>query len=215
VSGRTHFLTSSSIIEHVRAVFDTGGCYLAYFFFDFKDVAKQDNRALLSSLITQLSTQSDTCFEKLFHTYSKHGGGSQQPSERALLQCLKDMLVDLGHAPIYVIIDVVDECPNTSKAPGAPRSRREVLETIKELVKLGIPNLHVCITSRPELDIRNTVKQLARLVVSLQDQDGQKDDIAAYVHSTVYSDNEEVMTRWGEELKERVVQTLSCKADGM
>jgi hypothetical protein len=208
-------LTSSSIIEHVRAVSDAGGCYLAYFFFDFKDVAKQDNRALLSSLIIQLSTQSDTCFEKLFHTYSKHGVGSQQPSEGALLQCLKDMLMGLGQAPIYVIVDAVDECPNTSKAPGAPRLRQEVLETIKQLVNLGIPNLHVCITSRPELDIRNTVKQLARLVVSLQDQDGQKDDIVAYVRSIVYSDNEEIMKKWGEELKERVVETLSCKADGM
>jgi hypothetical protein len=206
-------LTSSSIIEHVRAVSDT--CYLAYFFFDFKDVAKQDNRALLSSLLTQLSAKSDTCFEKLFHTYSNHDRGSQQPREDALLQCLKEMLKDLGEAPIYVIVDAVDECPNTSKAPGAPRSRREVLETIKQLVKLGIPNLHVCITSRLEVDIRNVVKQLARLVVSLHDQDGQRHDIAAYVRSVVYSNNEEIMSKWGEELKERVVETLSCKADGM
>ena len=121
----------------------------------------------------------------------------------------------LGQAPIYVVVDAVDECPNTSTVPGAPRSRREVLETIKELVKLGIPSLHVCITSRPEVDIRNAVKQLARLVVLLHDQDGQKDDIAAYVRSVVYSDNEEIMKKWGEELKERVVETLSCKADGM
>jgi hypothetical protein len=203
------------IIEHVRAVSDAGACYLAYFFFDFKDVAKQDNRALLSSLLTQLSTKSDTCFEKLFHTYSNHDDGSQQPSEGALLQCLKEMLIDSGQAPLYVIVDAVDECPNTSKAPGAPRSRREVLETIKQLVKLGIPNLRVCITSRPELDIRKTFKQLARLVVSLHDQDGQKDDIVTYVRSIVYSDNEEIMDKWGEELKERVVETLSCKADGM
>jgi NACHT domain len=209
-------MTSSAIIEHIRALCDANASYLAYFFFDFKDVAKQDNRALLSSLLTQLSTKSDTCFEKLFHTYSNHNDGSQQPSERALLQCLKDMLVDLGHAPIYIIVDAVDECPNTSKAPGAPRSRREVLDTIKELVKLHLPNLHICVTSRPEVDIRNAVKQVAAcLIVPLHDQDGQKNDIATYVRSVVYSDREELMNKWGSELKERVVETLSSKADGM
>jgi hypothetical protein len=208
-------MTSSAIIEHLRALSDPSTSYLAYFFFDFKDVAKQDNRALLSSLLLQFSTQSDTCFEKLFHIHSKHDRGSQQPSEGTLLQCLKDMLVVLGPAPIYIIVDAVDECPNTSKAPGAPRSRREVLETIKGLVKLHLPNLHICITSRPEVDIRNAVKQLARLIVPLHNQDGQKRDIAAYVRSVVYSDSEELMKKWGGELKERVAETLSSKADGM
>jgi hypothetical protein len=208
-------LTSSAIIEHVRAVSNAGASYLAYFFFDFKDVAKQDNRALLSSLLTQLSTAADICFEKLFYLYSTHDNGSRQPSESTLLQCLKDLLMDLGQAPIYVVVDAVDECPNTSRVPGAPRSRREVLETIKELVKLRIPNLHICITSRPEVDIRNAVRQSARLIVSLHDQDGQKHDIGVYVRSVVYSDNEEMMNKWGGELKEIVVETLSCKADGM
>jgi hypothetical protein len=208
-------MTSSAIIDHLRALCDASTSYLAYFFFDFKDVAKQDNRALLSSLLTQLSTKSDKCFDKLVHTYSNHDDGSQQPSEGALLQCLKDMIVDLGQAPIYIIVDAVDECPNTSKSPGAPRSRREVLETIKELVELRLPNLHISFTSRPEVDIRNAVKRLACLIVPLHDQDGQKDDIAAYVRSVVYSDREELMKKWSGELKERVAETLSSKADGM
>jgi hypothetical protein len=209
-------MSSSAIIEHLRALCDASASYLAYFFFDFKDVAKQDNCALLSSLLLQLSTQSNTCFEKLFHIYSEHGGGSRQPSEGTLLQFLKDMLVDLGQAPIYIIVDAIDECPNTSKAPGAPRSRREVLETIKELVELRLPNLHICFTSRPEVDIRNTVRQLAAcLIVPLHDQDGQKDDIATYVHSVVYSDREVLMKKWGSELKKRVAEILSSKADGM
>jgi hypothetical protein len=208
-------LKSSAIIEDIRIVSDTRASYLAYFFFDFKDIAKQDNRALLSSLLIQLSDQSGPCFERLSDIYSEHRDGSQQPSESALLQCLKDMLTVLRHAPIYLIVDAVDECPNISKTPGAPLSRQEVLDVVKELVELRLPYLHVCITSRPEVDIQNAIRQLKCVKVSLHNQDGQKGDIARYVRWVVYSDKYHVMKMWSDELKERVIETLSSNADGM
>jgi hypothetical protein len=124
------------------------------------------------------------------------------------------MLRSLGQAPIYVIVDALDECPNTSKAPGSPRSRQEVLEVVKELVNLRLPTLHICVTSRPEFDIRNSL-ELANFKLSLRDQDCQKRDIAEYVHSVVYSDKESVMMKWGEDVKHLVIETLSDNADGM
>jgi hypothetical protein len=45
---------------------NAGSAFLAYFYFDFKDTAKQDSRALLSSLLVQLSDQSDIFFDTLF-----------------------------------------------------------------------------------------------------------------------------------------------------
>jgi hypothetical protein len=211
------FLTSSAIIEEIQTVSDVGSSYLAYFFCDFKDIAKQDSRSLLSSLLVQLSTRSYACFKALHGTYSKHGDGSQQPSEEALLQCLKDMLTALGQAPIYLVVDAVDECPNTPspKEPGAPLLRQEMLDVVKELVKLRLSNLHICLTSRPEDDIRNAMEQTACFRVSLQDHAGQKKDIITYVRSVVYSNKYTAMTRWGRELKEQVVETLSKNADGM
>jgi hypothetical protein len=213
--GELIFLASSAIIEDIRNISDPGPSHLAYFFFDFTDTAKQDNRALLSSLLLQFSTQSYPCFKKLSAIYSGHGNGSQQPSKGALLQCLKDMLTALSQVPIYLVIDAVDECPNIPKALGAPLSRQEVLDVVKELVKSRLPNLHVCITSRPEVDIRNAVEQLTCFRVSLHDQDGQKEDIGTYIRSVVYSDKHHVMKRWNRELKEQVIDTLSSKADGM
>jgi hypothetical protein len=121
----------------------------------------------------------------------------------------------LGQAPIYLIVDALDECPNTSKVPGSPHSRQEVLEVLKELVNLRLPTLHICVTSLPEFDIRNSLEKLATFKLSLHDQDGQKQDIAEYVRSVVYSDKEPVMTKWGEDVKHLVVETLSDKADGM
>jgi hypothetical protein len=51
--------------------------------------------------------------------------------------------------------------------------------------------------------------------VSLHDQTGQKEDIADYIRSVVYSNSEQIMRRWRVEDKELVVETLSERADGM
>ena len=81
---------------------------------------------------------------------------------------------------------------------------------------LRLPRLHVCVTSRPEFDIRATLGRLALQSVSLHDESGQRDDIVDYVRSVVYSDSEEtMMKRWREEDKKMVVDSLSEKADGM
>ena len=116
---------------------------MAYFFFDFKDAAKQDARALLSSLLIQLSDQSDLSFKALFNMYSTHSRGTQRPSESDLSQCLKNILMIPGQVPIYLIVDAVDECPNTSKVLGAPRSRQRVLEVVKGLDNLCLPGAYM------------------------------------------------------------------------
>ena len=123
------------------------------------------------------------------------------------------MLTIPDQPPIYIILDALDECPNSY---GVPSPRSQVLSLVKQLMDLCLPHLHVCVTSRPEFDIRPTLGRLALHSVSLHDESGQKDDIIDYVKSVVYSDTEEtMMKRWREEDKQMVVETLSEKADGM
>jgi hypothetical protein len=112
--------------------------------------------------------------------------------------------------PIYLIFDALDECPNTTEVPS---SRDKVLSLLEKLVKLNLPNLHLCITSRPEIDIRTFLEPLTSNRISLHDQSGQKKDIVDYVNSVVYSDKN--MRRWREEDKKVVIEVLSDKADGM
>lgn len=89
-----------------------------------------------------------------------------------------------------------------------------MLDLIKELVKLHLPNLRLCITSRPEVDIWTALGPLTSTsnCVTLHDESGQKQDIVDYINSVVRSD-----TRMGlrEEDKELIIQTLSDRADGM
>jgi hypothetical protein len=121
---------------------------LAFFYCDFREDRKKELRGLLSSFVVQLYHQSDSYFDILSNFYSEHDKGSRPPSDDALAGCLKDLLKFPGLAPVYLIVDALDECPN----PSVVRSpRAEVLSFVEELVTTQIPNLRVCVTSRPEL----------------------------------------------------------------
>jgi hypothetical protein len=183
---------------------------MAYFYFDFRDANKQNRSDLLPSLVTQLSSQSDRCFDTLFHLYVTHDQGAQKPNEDALMRCLKDMLTLPDQHPVYIVIDALDECPDTS---GMPSPREQVLDLLKELVELPSSNLHLCVTSRPEVDIRHALEPLTSRRVSLHEQSGQKKDIIEYVTSVVHSDSK--MRRWRDEDKNLVIEALSGRADGM
>ena len=115
-----------------------------------------------------------------------------------------------GQAPTYIIVDALDECPDSS---GTPSAREEVLELINELVDLKLPNVHLCVSSRPEMDIQMALEPLTSLEISLHDEIGQKDDIIEYIKSVVRSDR--CMRRWTEEDKQLVIDTLSDRANGM
>ena len=181
---------------------------MAYYYFDFRDDKKQDCYGLLSSLILQLSLESDTSCNILSKLYSDNNR-ARKPTLIALKKCIKDMLSQPGQGPIYIIVDALDECPNSS---GTPSARGKVLEVIKELAGLGLSNVHLCVASRPEVDIQKVLESLDTLQVSLHNEIGQEADIVAYIKSVVNSDN---VLDWTEEDENLVVNTLSQKANGM
>jgi hypothetical protein len=122
------------------------------------------------------------------------------------------MLQVPSQVPIYVIIDALNECPDTS---GVQSPREEILALVEELVGLCLPNLRLCVTSRPDVDIRNVLEPLTSTSnrISLHDEDGQQKDIADHVRFVVYSDKK--ILRWREKDKELVVKTLLDRAGGM
>ena len=200
----------SAIIHDVEGMRAAGLATMAYYYFDFRDIKKQDCHGLLSSLISQLSSESDSCFQILSKLYFDHGRGIRQPEIDALKKCITDMLSLPGQAPVYMIVDAIDECPNSS---GRPSAREEVLKLIEELVDLKLPSVHLCVASRPEMDIRFVFEPLSSLNISLHDERGQKEDIIEFIRSVIHLDWR--MRRWKEEDKQFVIDTLSDRADGM
>jgi hypothetical protein len=200
--------TRSAIIEDVEGKRAIGLAKMAYYYFDFRDSKKQDCYGLLSSLILQLSLESDPCYNILSKLHSDNNR-ARKPTLIALKKCLKNMLSQPGQGPIYIIVDALDECSNSS---GTPSARGKVLELIKELVDLGLPDVHLCVASRPEIDIQKALESLNPLQISLHNEIGQEADIIAYIKSVVNSDS---VLDWTEEDKNMVINTLSQKANGM
>jgi hypothetical protein len=203
-------LASSAIIEDMRFLRKSGLASLAFFYCDFRDDQKKDQRGLVSSLLVQLCEQSDAYSAILSDFYVAHDDGSQHASDSELRDCLKNMVKLPWQAPVYVVIDALDECPVTT---GLPSPREEVLEVVEELVNLKIPNLRICVTSRPEADIIPVLEPLAFRSVSLHAESGQVQDIAEYVRSVIHTDRE--MRRWKATDKQLVIDELIKKANGM
>ena len=194
------------------ALQEAGKATMAYFYFDFRDPNKQNLHNALPSLLTQLSACSDGYCDILSDVYKAHKNGAYKPNTTTMVACLKEMLALPGQRPVYIILDALDECPNTF---GIPSARRQVLDFLKGLVGLQLPNLHLCVTSRPEVDIRAALEPLAFHTVSIHDQSGQKKDINDYIRSIVYADSDTAMGRWRAQDKELVIETLTERADGM
>jgi len=203
-------LTRSAIIQDVKAMHAAGLATMAYYYFDFRDVKKQDCYGLLSSIISQLSAKSDSCYGVLSKLYSDNCRDIGKPEIGALKKCLADMLSLPGQGQIYIIVDALDECPNF---PGTPSAREDVLEFVKEIVNLNLPNVNLCVASRPEMDIRLVLEPLTTLRISLHEEIGQKKDIIEYINYIVRSDWS--LRRWKEEDNQLVVDTLSSKVDCM
>jgi hypothetical protein len=202
--------TSSTIIEDVGEMCKSGLALLAFFYFDFRDDSKKNLRGLLSSLLVQFCHSSDTYSAILSDFYSEHDKGLRQASDNALTDCLKRMLMHPGQAPIYIIIDALDECPNTF---GMPTPREKVLKFVKELVDLKLSNFRICITSRPEADITISLDSLPFNQISLHRESGQMQDIVDYINFFVHTDTK--MKRWRTADKELVIEVLTNKVDGM
>jgi hypothetical protein len=202
--------TSSTIVEDIDYVRRSGLASLAFFYCDFRDDDKKCLRGLLSSLLVQFCQASDTYSAILSDFYSECDNGSRHPTDKALIGCLKRILEHPGQAPIYIIIDGLDECPNTF---GMPSPREKVLNFVEELVDLHLENLHICITSRPEADVKVSLDRLPFNQISLDTETGQVQDIINYVKSVV--DTDPYMKRWKAADKELVVEVLTRRSDTM
>ena len=203
-------MASSTIIEDIDSMRKSGLASLAFFYCDFTEDGKRSLRGLLSSVLDQLCHQSKSYRRILSNFYLERAIGSQHPSEDELKRCLKKILEVPNEAPVYLIVDGLDECSNT---PDMPSPREKVLMLFKNLVNLKLPNLRICVTSRPEIDIKEALELPDFRSVSLHDESRQRKDIEKYIRFIVNRDPK--MRGWKAAVKKMVIDVLIKKSDGM
>jgi hypothetical protein len=94
-----------------------------------------------------------------------------------------------------------------------PSPREKVLMLLEDLINSQVPNLRICVMSRPEIDIKVALEPLTFRSVSLHDESGQMEDISSYIRSVVNTDLK--MRRWKAADKELAIDVLIKKSDGM
>ncbi len=116
-----------------------------------------------------------------------------------------------GQRPIFIVIDAMDVCPNTT---GSKSPRQKVLIFVEDIIRSRYPNLYICVTSSPEPDIKKTLNLLTSTLsrVNLHEEAGQKDDIKSYIRSFVK--NNEETRKWTRDNQDLFTNTLLKQADG-
>jgi hypothetical protein len=205
-----HLSSSSAIIEDILGMRERGQALLGFFYCDFREDQEKDFCGLLSSLLVQLCDQFDAYCALLSDFHVAHGRGSQYASDGELLECLRDLVKIPEQATVYIIVDALDECPKSNDLL-SPRDK--VLDLVEDLVQLGVPHLRICVTSRPEADIKAVLDPLSSRSISLHSESGQIRDIAKYIRCVIATHRE--FRRWKAVDKELVIEVITRKADGM
>ncbi|KAK1506286.1 vegetative incompatibility protein HET-E-1 [Colletotrichum tamarilloi] len=163
---------SSTVIQHtLRHRRSNPSIGLCFFFFSFNDESKQDASAMLRALILQLSDQLDyvpCALQRIHDLRKKH---NIPPSTADLLQCFRQVLRLFQN--VYVVLDALDESPRET-------SRFGLLETLKEIRDWSELGVHLLVTSRDEVDIREGIDIEDQATILMKHQ-GIDDDIASYV----------------------------------
>jgi hypothetical protein len=202
-SGKT--ILSAGIIRDMQELCEEDPAKsLAFFFFDFNDVEKQDPIRMVKSLISQFLNRCNNVPNTVRSLYTACKNGRREASERQLLQALRDTL-DLLPAP-FVVLDALDECSSWNL----------LFETLVEMQSWGNKNLRVLMTSREEINIKEVLEDIVPpnnrtcLENHLVDE-----DIKAYVQERLAKDKS--FKRWQNDLEVRgeIEGTLGPKANGM
>ena len=199
-------ILSSIIIENLSETIPPSHTLL-YFYFDFSDTEKQSFENMLRSLISQLYYGLDKAREEvdlIFSSYHK----LRQPTTRLLCDLFLRSIKQADRA--LIILDALDECKNRKGD-----ETEGLLSWIRHLQELGLNNVHLLVTSRPEQDIKTTLEaQIGKeKIISLQ-SNLVSQDIYNYIHASVQE--YEGFRRWRgrPEVQVEIKNQLVEKANG-
>lgn len=168
---------------------------VAFYYFAFDDESKKDAHGMLRALLLQLSVQFEGGQKELEQLRVK--SEPYKPPKDVLLQTLRSFLERFDD--IYIILDALDECPRDN-------SREDVLEVIKVIRGWCLPSVHLLVTARDHLDIRQSLNPSHGCGVSMKNSETDK-DIFDYVSHQLGHDKR--LQRWKirhEEIQEKLTQ---------
>jgi hypothetical protein len=186
-------LTSRSIVvDHLEKHVDSQNCGIAYIYFDSQDQQHQTALNVFASLLKQLAVRSKQKSPTLIGMHSRHQARGTLPGFTELGDCLESVCTLVSAS--FIILDALDECEESI--------RHKVLQ---ELGRLKCKSVKVLATGRPHIVGLGNFKFSLTLPVKADIH-----DLRHYLERKLAETTLENM-----ELKERIVDELSKKADGL
>jgi hypothetical protein len=190
---------SSTVIEGVNGHQQPGEA-VAYFYFDFRDGAKQSLAQAIRSLLVQFCAKSTEAFRILEDIYKNHNQGQQTPHCREIVKALSRVVDTFSRA--YIILDALDECPE----------RYDLLNFLEDKPKWKPEQLKVLVTSRPLSDIKEALDNVGAQRVALE-SNLVDNDIKTHVHFRIL--REKALNKWPSSVREDIEKCLTEGAAGM
>ncbi|KAK2018229.1 hypothetical protein LZ32DRAFT_366427 [Colletotrichum eremochloae] len=173
---------------------------IAFFSFTFADEGKQDVSAMIRALLLQLSSQlgiTNTAVARLYERYC-----TTTPPDQVLIECLHQLFHYF--LDIYIVIDALDESPRE-------KHRDAMLQVLNDIRAWSEPGLHLLVTSRDEVDIRDALEAVPEEVV-VMNNNGIDNDIASFVSQHLRDSRR--LRKW-KEYHRRIEEVLIEKANGV
>lgn len=193
-------LCSTAIQHTFHRMKDKCGVGVALFYFSFNDESKQNVSGMLRALLLQLSTQIPDGEKHLEQLYGVCKPST--PSVSALLNSLRTIASQFND--VFILLDALDESPRDSE-------RGDVLEGIETIRKWDLPGLHLLVTSRTELDIRECLKPRADEDLSMKGSEIDK-DISNFISDQLKDDQK--LQRW-KAFHHEIQEKLTQRAQGV
>ncbi|KAJ4037353.1 hypothetical protein NW756_005642 [Fusarium oxysporum] len=208
-SGTGKTILTSTVIEDIRnsPLPQLRNYAILYFYITFTDSQKQCLDAILRSLINQLYHSRQETRHPITSLRSKCGGGSSRATVEQLKSTFREMLSVGGE--VFILIDALDEYQNRST------QRDDLLSWIESFHNEPV-NTHLLVTSRPEDDIKTSIKTWAdsdSIIFLTPDNVGR--DISDYVYDVVIKSTS--FRRWHGQTSTQndIVNSLTAKSDGV
>jgi hypothetical protein len=193
-------------VEHITAKAglrdDTAICFAYY---NYRDTQLANVSRIIAALMKQLCRRRD----RIPHSLLQIKDDALSPSSVGTQERFISLIEDLYQ--VYVVLDALDECPE--------QNREEVLRFVTGIVTTRIPcRVKVFITSRREMDIAKAFEDKHIPIVQIR-----AENVAADIETFARSQVEKLRTGehgkalyiTSDDLKDRIVQVLAKKADGM
>ncbi|KAB8275406.1 hypothetical protein BDV30DRAFT_236772 [Aspergillus minisclerotigenes] len=190
----------STIIEDIdRLCEEDSTKSFAYWYFQFSNEMTWSVQNLVRSLIRQLSRK--PLAQSVTKMWERNSGRGSLPGWEELRDTLDDVL-STTPGEIFLVLDALDECPERS----GRNERKVLLSLLIGLNERHKNKLHILATSRPEQDIRATLRRFPTVDLEAQ----LADDVETFVRTEVSNGR---LQNFKKDIKARALDQLLRTGD--